>query len=242
MPRVNPLKLAPYLDILGRMTFSNLAVGFAIGFPVMVALGPISVLLLDQGLDRGTRTAAPAAVGVAGADLSLSLLAATAGASAAARLAPVTSWLTVVAVAVLLWLAVGLARSGAADLRASASPATAASRSEHATVAVDLGPPPIRRGALHSFEGTRLAAAFYGLTIINPLTLVLFVSLVVAGGPAVGTIGWAVGMALASLTAHGGFVVLGSALGQRLPARGSAYLRIGAGVFMAGLAVSFALT
>jgi hypothetical protein len=67
--------------------------------------------------------------------------------------------------------------------------------------------PPRTRYAALLRRGPRLAAAFYGLTIINPLTLVLFVSLVVAGGPAVGTIGWALGMALASLTAHGGFVV-----------------------------------
>lgn len=223
------------------MTFTNVLIGFGIGFPVMVALGPISVLLLDQGLDRGTRAAAPAALGVAGADLSLSLLAATAGATAAAALAPATPWLTVAAVAVLLWLAVGLARAGMADLRTVRLATTLATSSERGAVALDLGGPPPRTPTLHSFDGSRLAAAFYGLTIINPLTLVLFVSLVVAGGPAVGTIGWALGMALASLVAHGGFVVLGGALGQRLPARGAAYLRVSAGVFMAALAIYFAV-
>jgi hypothetical protein len=89
--------------------------------------------------------------------------------------------------------------------------------------------------------GGGLAAAFYGITLVHPLALVLLVSLVVAGGPGVGTGGWAVGMALASLVAHGGFVVLGGVLGSRLSAAANARLRLGAAVFMAGLAVHFAV-
>ena len=48
-------------------------------------------------------------------------------------------------------------------------------------------------------------------------------------------------LALASLTAHGGFVVVGGALGRRLPPQAAAGLRVAAGLFMAALAVYFAL-
>ncbi|MFN7150965.1 MAG: LysE family transporter, partial [Microthrixaceae bacterium] len=99
------------------MTFSNLFLGLIIGLPMMIAVGPISVLLFDQGLERGIRVAAPAAFGVAAADLTLATVAGVAGGSVTAVLAPVTTWLTLGAVAVLSWLAFDLSRSALAELR-----------------------------------------------------------------------------------------------------------------------------
>ena len=75
--------------------------------------------------------------------------------------------------------------------------------------------------------------------MVNPLTLVLFASVVVAGGTGIGTAGWAAGMALASLLAHGGFVVLGGAVRTTLGPGASARLRLGAAVFMGALALHF---
>ena len=99
------------------MTLSNVLLGLTIGLPMMIAVGPISVLLLDQGLERGTRTAAPAALGVAGADLTLSSLAAVGGTVVSRALAPVQGAMVLVAVGVLAWLAIGMARGALAELR-----------------------------------------------------------------------------------------------------------------------------
>lgn len=230
------------------MTLANLLLGFVIGFPMMIAVGPISVLLLDQGLQRGVRAAAPAALGVAAADLTLSFVAVVGGARLSDLLAPISPVLTVLAVGTLALLALGLARAALVELRDSR-----AGIPELAVVgAGGGGDRPVQgatstaaddrqgRGFAH-LDGGGLAAAFYGITLVHPLALVLLVSLVVAGGPGVGTGGWAFGMALASLVAHGGFVVLGGLLGSRLSPVANARLRLGAAVFMAGLAVHFAV-
>lgn len=219
------------------MTLTNVLLGLAIGLPVMIAVGPISLLLLDQGLERGPLVAAPAALGVAAADLTFATGAAVAGASITALLAPMTGWLTVAAVALLAWLAVDLARSAVADLQ------------DRRPVAVSVGADTVSVGAgtaspspLGQLRGHRLAGAFYGLTIVNPLTIVLFASIVIAGGPGVGTAGWAVGMALASLVAHAAFVVVGGVLGARLGPSATARLRLGAAVLMGALAVHLGLS
>ncbi len=101
------------------MTFADILLGLTIGFPMMIAVGPISVLLLDQGLERGIRAAAPAVLGVASADLTLSLVASIGGSKLSELLAPVTSWLTLGAVAVLVWLAYDLGRAALVDLRSA---------------------------------------------------------------------------------------------------------------------------
>jgi arginine exporter protein ArgO len=232
------------------MTLGNLLLGFVIGFPMMIAVGPISVLLLDQGLQRGVRRAAPAAFGVATADLTLSSVAVIGGARLSSVLAPVAPLLTVLAVGTLVVLAVGLARAAMTELREvrrSRVDAPVMSTVGAPLDRCDVAPEPettavdeAARGFAH-LGGGGLAAAFYGITLVHPLALVLLVSLVVAGGPGVGTAGWAIGMALASLVAHGGFVVLGGLLGTRLSPVANARLRLGAAAFMAGLAVHFAM-
>ncbi len=249
------------------MTFANVLLGVAIGLPMMIAVGPISVLLLDQGLERGIRVAAPAALGVACADLTLSTLASATGTTVSSALAPLATWLTLAAVAVLVWIALDLGGSAGAELRAASAaqvrpdprlvgavmsapqaraagsvmsapqaPAVGSTGSEQ-LVSSDPRQPGVSTFA--HLGGIRLAGAFYGLTLVNPLTLVLFASVVVAGGAGVGTAGWAVGMALASLVAHGAFVVAGGVLGTTLGPVASARLRLGAALFMGALAVHF---
>ena len=231
--------------MLRHMTFGNLLLGFVIGFPMMIAVGPISVLLLDQGLQRGIRAAAPAALGVAAADLTLSSVAVLGGAQLSSLLSPVAPVLTVLAVGTLVVLAVGLARAALVELRTARAsvvtmPALAVVGAPVEVATAQVPDEEQVRGFGHLGAGG-LAAAFYGITLVHPLALVLLVSLVVAGGPGVGTGGWAVGMALASLVAHGGFVVLGGLLGSRLSPVANARLRLGAAAFMAGLAVHFAV-
>ncbi len=211
------------------MTFANVLLGLAIGLPMMIAFGPISVLLFDQGLERGVRSAAPAALGVASADLTFSAIAAIAGAAIASLLAPVEQALVFVAVGVLIWIASAMARSAISDLRVRSVP-------EAVLVNQTVGTAP-----LTGLSGSRLAGAFYGLTMVNPVTIVLFASVVVAGTDGVGTPGWAIGMFLASLLAHGSFVVLGGILGSALSPIATARLRLGAAAFMLGLAVHFLL-
>ena len=232
------------------MALSNVLLGLTIGLPMMIAVGPISVLLLDQGLERGLRVAAPAALGVAAADLTFSTAAAAGGATLSAVLAPVEGWLTPGAVAVLAWLAFGMGRSALGDLRPATSPRAVALDDGARDLALvgamaapsGTGTATVEAPASIAFahlRGVRLAAAFFGLTLVNPLTIVLFASVVIAGGAGVGTPGWAIGMALASLIAHGSFVVLGGALGTTLGPLATARLRIGAAVFMGALALHF---
>ena len=218
------------------MTFANVLLGLVIGFPMMIAFGPISVLLFDQGLERGVRSAAPAAIGVASADLTFSVVAAIAGATIATVLGPVEHLMALAAVGVLVWIASAMGRSAISDMRLlrDASPLADKALSD---------PPTCPRSAAAApfvgLSGSRLAGAFYGLTMVNPVTIVLFASVVVAGTAGVGTPGWAIGMFLASLIAHGGFVVLGGVLGSTLSAAATAKLRLAAALFMVGLAVHF---
>jgi len=237
------------------MTFADILLGLTIGFPMMIAVGPISVLLLDLGLERGIRAAAPAVVGVASADLTLSLVASVGGSKLSDLLAPVTSWLTLGAVAVLVWLAYDLGRAALVDLRSARVSSTelelelaavggGAQTGEPADSRVSDDPATGWDEATSStfghLSGVRLGATFYGFTLVNPLTLVLFASVVVAGGAGIGTLGWALGMALASLLAHGSFMVAGGVLGSRLSPTANGALRMVAAVFMAALAIHFA--
>lgn len=251
---VNPLNHGHFRAILGLVTLADLFVGFVIGFPMMIAVGPISVLLFDQGLERGIRTAAPAALGVAGADLTLASIASFGGVGAAHLLGPVAPVLTAAAVVVLLVLTVQLARAARADLRRARSAAATrhlapagGGADAHVLDEVEVDEvdgSPVERSvgtAFGSLTGLRLGSAFFGLTLVNPLTVVLFASVVVAGGRGIGTVGWAVGMALASLVAHGGFMVAGGLLRTQLGPVASGRLRLAAAVFMGALAVHFAL-
>lgn len=247
------------------MFLSNLLSGLLVGLPIMAAVGPIAILLLDQGLERGPRSAMPAAFGVASADLTFAVLAAIGGTSVAVFLRPLTGWLSLAAVALLLVLAVRLFRTAFAELRAErALPAASAPTAtgdlclvgtSESWSAVDEAPSARADGGTGSsevavahdapaipfghFRGMRLGAAFYGLTVVNPLTVVLFAAVVVAGGAGSGTPGWAIGMALASLLVHGGWVVVGGALGATIGPVATARIRLAASLLMAGLAVHF---
>ncbi|HTO01588.1 MAG TPA: LysE family transporter [Microthrixaceae bacterium] len=226
------------------MFFSNVLSGLVIGLPIMITLGPISLLLLNQGMDRGAKTAIPAAFGVATADFTYSSLAALAGTALVTALTPISTGLRAIGIAVVVWLAWRLAmdsRRQVADIRSSArnsapseiertaqpSPSRSADivgddESDSAgdgTTALRTAAPEVQQlvaiteqGPFAHLGGARLAGAFYGVTLMNPMTIVLMSAVVIAGGSGVGTAGWAIGMTMASLIAHGGFVLAGAVL------------------------------
>lgn len=220
------------------MFISDISSGLMIGLPIMITLGPISILLLNQGMDRGARTALPGALGVASADMTYSSLAALAGTALVAALTPIAPALRAVGIAVLIWMAWTMARDSrreVAALRRSSSAQDPSGQDPSAPGSFGIGaggsaapgmatalcgtPAEVEqtsvaaaRGPLAHLGGARLAGAFYGLTLMNPMTIVLMSAVVIAGGPGVGTAGWAAGMTLSSLIAHGGYVLTGSFL------------------------------
>lgn len=283
------------------MFISDVSSGLVIGLPIMATLGPISILLLNQGMDRGARTALPGAVGVASADMTYSSLAALAGTALVAALAPVAPLLRAVGIAVLIWMAWRMARESRSEVAAlksanpdleppDAAPPTAAPRTtapspsatllsgslgaaavepeqvwltessplQTATVArrsrpreavtalragsSTVGDPAPGQGLFAHLGGARLAVAFYGLTLMNPMTIVLMSAVVIAGGPGVGTVGWAAGMTLSSLIAHGGYVLTGSVLRRTCSEMTLARMGTVSAVILVILSVHLALT
>jgi hypothetical protein len=90
-------------------------------------------------------------------------------------------------------------------------------------------------------EGVRLWGKLAGLTLMNPLTIVAFTSLVVATGERASNVGWPLGIAAASLGVHVVLVVLGSSVRKALPPTGPSWLRLAGSLLIAGLAANLVL-
>ncbi|MFN8050259.1 MAG: LysE family transporter [Acidimicrobiales bacterium] len=203
--------------------------GLASGVPLMIAVGPIAVLLVELGIERGLRRAWPAALGVASADLTFATIAAVSGATLQHALQPYAAAMQIAAAAVLLTLAAVMMRRAVAEIRAyridrvaSTTPATPATPAT-----------PQKRA--------RLAARMMGLTLANPLTIVAFTSLVVATGERASNVGWPLGIAAASALVHVGLVATGSALRRALPPIGPAWFRVAGSLLIVGLATNLVL-
>lgn len=153
---------------VGAVLASGLAAGLAVAMP----LGPVGVLLLREGVQRGPRDAWPAAAGVALVDTHYCLLAATIGAAASPFIDTLGVWPGVIGGSALLVIAApGLWRGTVGGTRtAPGSPTEAAP------------PPPL--GAGTGTGGPARFLTFVGLTLVNPATLVYFAALV-AGLPQV---------------------------------------------------------
>lgn len=128
--------------------------GAVAGLAIAVPVGPIGVLIVDRGIRNGWTDALAAGLGTASADLFYAAAAVTLGAASAELLAPVTTPLRVAAVVVLVAIA---ARNLARALRPSNGDA-----------------PDVRASA-----PLRTFATFLGLTVLNPVTIVYFASLVI---------------------------------------------------------------
>ncbi len=204
--------LSPALVAVAR----DVGAGLTTGVPLMMVVGPISLMLVDVGVQRGLRSGTPAAVGVALGDLVCALVVTLFGTALAAALQSVTDWFRLAAALLLVGLA-GHVAVQAVRNRSVEDPSTA---TDHAAA-------PARR----------LIGGFMGLTLANPLSLLVYAGLVVGGGAGAGTIGWVLGMGASSLLVHGGYVGLGHVVGTTMPPAALRALRLVAAAMLVGFAV-----
>ena len=172
--------------------------GAIAGYGIAIPVGPVAVLIIELGVRRGLRLAAPAGLGAATADGLYALLAVVAGASLAQLLAPITPALQVIAAVVLtlialrgFWLALYHARIG------------------------------IPGNAELPAEPRRTYLRFLAITLLNPTTILYFAALIL-GRPELGSgpaerAAFIVGAAIASTSWQLFLAVLGSLFHQRLP-------------------------
>lgn len=151
------------------------------GLALAVPLGAIGVLLIQEGAVRGWATASPAAAAVATADLLYCIAALTVGTTLAPVIATWGPWPRIVGGSALLAIAVWSTR-----------------RSRRPTQ--DADPAPV----VEHHSMWRPVALFFGLTVINPATLVYFAA-IAAGMPTVTAslataAVFCAGVAIASLT------------------------------------------
>jgi arginine exporter protein ArgO len=137
--------------------FSALGSGLVAGIALVVPLGAIGVLLIREGVVRGWRDGAPAAAAVASVDMLYCATAILAGALATPVIAGFGQWPAVVGGTALLVLA------GVGMYRTFTRPAA------------DPGAQALSSGD----SGWRRYALFFGLTVINPATLVYFAAIAV---------------------------------------------------------------
>lgn len=185
--------------------------GVATGVPLMIAVGPIAILLVETGASRGFARAWPAGIGVAAADLFFASMALVGGASLRGLLAPFDREMRWIAAAVLAVLAVTMFRRSVSELRRRDVIAEASS--------LPQSPRSTRRDGW-------LAPRMFLATVMNPLTIVAFTSLVVATGSEASSVWWPVGIATASLGVHLALVGLGSVLSAALPPMGPTWFRV----------------
>jgi threonine/homoserine/homoserine lactone efflux protein len=126
--------------------------GVAAGYAIAIPFGPIAVLIVRTGVRQGLRAAAAAGAGTATADLVFATIAMLFGAAASAFLAPILPVARIIAGAALAVIAVrGLL--------------TAPQTMDRDTGSVSVG---------------NTYFTFLGLTMLNPPTVVYFVSLAIA--------------------------------------------------------------
>ena len=172
--------------------------GAIAGYGIAIPVGPVAVLIIELGVRRGFRLAAPAGLGAATADGLYALLAVLAGATVAQLLEPFTPVLQVSAVVVLTLIAL---RGFWAALY-------------HARIGI---PPKAELPA----EPGRTYLRFLAITLLNPTTILYFAALIL-GRPDLGSgpperAAFIVGAAVASTSWQLFLALLGSLFHQRLP-------------------------
>jgi arginine exporter protein ArgO len=196
-----------------------LAAGLLAGLGVALPLGAVGVLLLQEGMLRGRRSALLAATGVATVDFVYAAAAVLAGGLITAALAGNEREVRLTSALVLT----GLALTGL--LRTHRSRA-------------DTSPPPSRAGGAFW--------RFLALTALNPLTAVYFTVLAAGLGERVrsplAATAFVLGVFAASLAWQAVLAVTGAALGARLPAGARTWTSaVGYGVVLA-LAIALAVS
>jgi arginine exporter protein ArgO len=177
--------------------------GAVAGLAVALPLGAIGVLLVQEAVVVGWRTAAAGALGVGLVDMLYSTVAVVAGASVSQALAGHESVVRILGAVLLTAVAV---RGLIGVRQALRNPGSAQE-------AVLLGPLPV-------------LARFFTLTAVNPLTAIYFVALAAGSGAAVRGVerggAFVAGVFVASLTWQLTLVAIGSLAGARLGPRARA--------------------
>ncbi len=217
--------------------------GIIAGLALAIPLGGLGVLLIQEGVRLGARRALPAAAGVAVVDVLYCTLAILIGSAAAPAIQSVAPWPVVIGGVTLIAVAsIGLVTG----LRPAAGPVGAAAGTAGAAAsgitAVDAAP---------GYVAWKRFAVFFGLTMINPATLVYFAAittgLVQFSTEPWGAVLFVCGVGLASfgwqtlLTTAGG--MLRSRSGQRtqvitLIVGNSLVVALGLGLIASGLGLS----
>jgi threonine/homoserine/homoserine lactone efflux protein len=169
--------------------------GIAAGYAIAIPFGPIAVLIVRTGVRQGLRAAAAAGGGTATADLVFATIAMLFGAAASAFLAPILPAARLVAGAALAVIAVrGLL----------------------------LTPQPMEREP-GSVRPGNTYLLFLGLTMLNPPTVIYFVSLAIAlpevSAEFASRAAFVVGAFLSSLSWQEFLAVVGAMLHGRLTPR-----------------------
>jgi threonine/homoserine/homoserine lactone efflux protein len=128
--------------------------GVLAGYGIAIPVGAIAILIIEMALRRGFRLGFMAGAGAAAADFLYATLAAVAGGTLAAMLAPLAWWLRVASALVLF----GLGGYGLRQARRAA-------QSKEATLAVNQ-------------SHWRTFGQFLGLTLLNPMTVAYFSALI----------------------------------------------------------------
>jgi len=169
--------------------------GVAAAYAIAIPVGPIAVLILRTGVRRGLRAAAAAGAGAATADLIFATIAMLFGAAASGFLAPILPAARIVA-------AVALAVIAVRGLMAA--------------------PEPLERETGRAATGNTYLL-FLGLTMLNPPTVIYFVSLAIAlpevSADLASRAAFVVGAFLASLSWQEVLAIVGAMLHGRLGPR-----------------------
>ena len=197
--------------------------GALAGFGIAIPVGAIAVLIVQTGVRCGFRCAASAGAGAAAADLFYASLAVVGGATLAASIAAIQEPLRWASAAILVTIAVsGLRRVGGG---------TSTSPEEEA-----------------SARGTYAAtfARFLALTIVNPLTVVYFATVVLGAGlanglTAAGGVMFVVGAFLASLSWQLVLAATGGITRTTLPRRFHTTVSVTGHLLVVGMAVLLVL-
>jgi threonine/homoserine/homoserine lactone efflux protein len=173
-----------------------LLLGVAAGYAIAIPFGPIAVLIVRTGLRQGFRAAAAAGAGTATADLVFATIAMLFGAAASALLAPILPAARLVAGAALAVIAVrGLVSA----------------------------PQAMERDTGKAVSAGNTYLMFLGLTMLNPPTVIYFVSLAIALPEVSADIpsraAFVVGAFLSSLSWQELLALVGSVLHGRLTPR-----------------------
>jgi arginine exporter protein ArgO len=189
--------------------------GVVAGYGIAIPVGPIAVLIVGIGTRYGFPRAFFAGLGAALADLTYATVAAVAGAAAATVLAPYDRPLRVAGGVILVIIALVM---GASSLR------------------------PASPGGAGPSTHPRATAAFFSITLMNPVTFTYFAALILgssgsAATTATGRALFVAGAFLASLSWQTAVGAVGAILGHRMSQR----TRVATGVVGAGVIVALAI-